>query len=143
MSKEEMEEHEKLKDFLAKIEEDLAYCVKKVVPGIIEMRMLPFDLRTSIENAWIEIDTIFSNVSERIDDIDISELHKVGLSGVELNFKIAIFNSLHYKFREVLSQEIFKKLLKSSSSILESLSLNIFSVNRIIGFKESIESLLL
>lgn len=141
MSKEE--EYEKLKDFLNKIEEDLNYGVKVIIPGIIEMRMLPLDLRVSIENSWREIEEIFDKVLDGINNIKMSDFEKVGLSGAELDFKISIFNSLHYNFKRNLSQEAFKKLLKAADNILEGLSLNIFLVHRIIGFKEGIESLLL
>ncbi|MEM2927952.1 MAG: hypothetical protein QXP60_03165 [Nitrososphaerota archaeon] len=141
MSKEE--EYERLKDFLNKFGEDLNYGIKVIIPGIIEMKMLPLDLRVSIENSWREIEEIFNKVLDGIDNIKISDLEKVGLSGAELDFKISIFNSLHYNFRKMLSQEAFKKLLKAADSILEGLSLNIFLVHRIIGFKESIELLLL
>lgn len=137
------EEKERLKDFLNKIEEDLNYGVRKIVPGIIEMRMLPLNFHVSIENAWREIEEIFDRVSEGIDNIKISDFEKVGLSGAELDFKILIFDSLHYNFKRSFSQEVFKKLLKAADSILKSLSLNIFLVHRIIGFKESIELLLL
>ncbi|GEM_PF-5312471 len=136
------EEYEKLKDFLNKIEEDLNYGIRKIIPGIIEMRMLPLDLRVSMENAWREIEEIFDKVSELINDIKISDFQKVGLSSAELDFKISIFNLLHYNFKKTLSQEAFKKLLKAADNILEGLSLNIFLVHRIIGFKESIELLL-
>jgi hypothetical protein len=106
------------------------------------MKLLPLDLRVSIENAWREIEEIFNKVSEEIDNININDFEKVGLSGAELDLKISIFDSLHYNFRKMLSQETFKKLLKAADSILEGLSLNIFLVHRIIGFKESIELLL-
>jgi len=64
------------------------------------MIMLPLDLRISIENAWIEIEEIFDKVSEGINDIKISDFQKVGLSSAELDFKISIFNLLHYNFRK-------------------------------------------
>lgn len=138
----EEDEYGKLKDFLNKIEEDLNYGVRRIIPGIIEMKLLPLDLRVSIENAWREIEEIFNKVSEEIDNININDFEKAGLSGAELDLKISIFDSLHYNFRKMLSQETFKKLLKAADSILEGLSLNIFLVHRIIGFKESIELLL-
>jgi len=139
-------EYKKLKIFLSEARKDLDFVVDKIMPALVDQRLIPEELSKATKKAWEDLRGRFDDASKRLDEIKIEELGAVGLSGSQLDFKLKAIQFLHKKFAERPLIEnrhprFLRGLLKAFDSILDSLSIVMPLLHPITEFKDALDSI--
>ncbi len=95
-----------------------------------------------IRDAWQEVAEQRGRVRDAVGSISDKQLASVGLTGRQLDLKLAIFDDWKKRFLESGGKRFLKKLLDWIDKILASISIVQPLVHALIEFKQSLESLL-